>query len=110
MTSEIYAEKAPFLKTATLSLYKPNFATLCLGVMVMLSGLAVVYVADLNRRLFTELETAQGLQEELKVDWDKLLLEQSTWSCQGRIGEIARSQLGMQLPTGNQIVLIKAEP
>lgn len=98
----------PLLRAKSLTLYKPGLGVLLLAVVVMLSALAVVYVADLNRRLFIEWQDTQGAQEALRIEWGKLLLEESTWSTQGRIGEIAKNNLGMQLPTANQVSIIKA--
>ncbi len=102
-------EKTSVAKTSNLLLAKPSFGTLLLALIVLLSGLTVIYVADLNRRLFMEFEQAEGNQNQLRIEWGKLLLEQSTWSTQARIQSIAQQRLGMQVPTSNQIVLLKAE-
>lgn len=71
------------------------------------SALAVVYIADLNRRLFIEYQSAQSTHNQLYVEWGRLLLEQSTWSTQARIQSIAEQRLGMQLPSAADIVMIK---
>ncbi len=96
---------------------KPNMAftsqkwgigTIILMVLALLSGLAVIYLADLNRRLAMALEETITIQNQLHLDWDKLLLEQSTWATQARIQSIASEQLNMQAPSPKQIVIVKA--
>ena len=86
--------------------YKPSFTTLFLAVIVMLTGLAVVYVADLNRRVFIELQEAQSYQNQLRSDWGKLLLEQSTWANQARMQSLAAERLAMVAPASNEIVMV----
>lgn len=89
-----------------LALSKPGLGTLLLGFFVLLSGLAIIYVADLNRQLNIEWQNAQAEQNQLHVDWGKLLLEETTWSTQARIQTIAQTRLGMQMPTTKQIVMV----
>ncbi len=91
----------------TMTVTKPNFGTLLLALVVLLSALAVVYVADLNRRVFIHVQEEQGTANQLRLDWGKLLLEQSTWSTQARIQSIAQEKLGMVAPAGSNIVMIK---
>lgn len=98
-------ERAAYATTST-AFAKPGFGTLLLGILVLLSGLAIIYVADLNRQLNIELQTAQSAQNQLRVDWGKLLLEETTWSTQERIQAIAQGRLGMQNPNTKQIVMI----
>lgn len=109
MTRALPEKATSAIKPAALLLAKPSFGTLLLALIVLMSGLAVIYVADLNRRLFMEYEGAEGAQNQLRIEWGKLLLEQSTWSTQARIQSVAAQRLGMQVPNSNQIVLLKAE-
>jgi cell division protein FtsL len=90
------------------TIHQPGLGTLLLTILVLLSGLAVIYIADVNRRLAINLEASLNTQNQLHLDWGKLLLEQSTWSTQARIQGIAAQQMSMQTPTNNQVVLIKA--
>ena len=71
---------------------------LCLGVLVLLSAISVVYVKDLNRRLFITKQTLQHQHEQYLTDWSQLLLEQSAWSNQARIQQVAQQKLNMRLP------------
>lgn len=105
--SRVYAHRLTQARTASIINYKPNFATLLLTVIVLLTGLAVIYVADLNRREFISLQNRESQAYQLRLDWGKLLLEQSTWSAQARIQSIAQERLGMTAPVNSEIVMIK---
>jgi cell division protein FtsL len=91
-----------------LTAHKPGIGTLLLTIIVLLSGLAVIYLADVNRRLAISLEESMTTQNQLHQQWGKLLLEQSTWSTQARVQSIAAQQLSMQTPASNQIVIVRA--
>lgn len=78
-----------------------------LAALVLLSAVAVVYVKDLHRRDFIEYQMIQDAQNQLYVDWGKLLLEQSTWSTQARVQNIAEQRLNMEMPLPNQVVIIQ---
>ena len=80
-------------------------ATLSLA--VMLSALGVVYTKHESRKLFVNLQKLQETQDDLNVEWGQLQLEQSTWATQGRIEEIAREKLAMQLPQPGTVVIVK---
>lgn len=80
-----------------------------LMLLVIISALAVVYIADLNRRAFIDYQTAQNTHNQLYIDWGKLLLEQSTWSTQARIQTLAEQKLNMHLPTAMDIVIVKKD-
>lgn len=71
---------------------------------VLASACGVVYLKDLNRRLFFELQSLQQQRDELNVQAGQLLLEQNTWSTQARVQQIAQSVLTMDVPA-KQIVV-----
>ncbi|QLH41542.1 MAG: cell division protein FtsL [Coxiellaceae bacterium] len=77
-----------------------------LFVIVLFSAIAVVYVKDLNRRLYINYQGLQEQQNQIYIDWGKLLLEQSTWSTQARVQEIAEKRLNMQVTAPKTAVLI----
>ena len=76
-------------------------------IMILISAFAVVYVKDLNRRLFIEYQELQQTHQQIEIDWGKLLLERSTWSTQSRIQRIASEQLQMIAPKPREIVMIE---
>lgn len=104
--SQILGSHLNLSRSNAIITYKPSITTLFLAIIVMLTGLAVVYVADLNRRVFIELQEAQSYQNQLRSDWGKLLLEQSTWANQARLQNLASEHLAMVAPASNEIVMI----
>lgn len=76
-------------------LSKQFLFTSTLALAVFVSAICVVYVKDLNRRLFIDLSSAQAEQSQLQTEWGQLLLEQGTWSTQARIQKVAQEQLNM---------------
>ncbi len=110
MNTSTYAYPASRMKTRAHSEVSSgsNF-----GVTVMIAGLllcafCVVYLKDLNRRLFIENQGLVQVQRQYEVEWGKLLLEQSTWSTQSRIQSIASRKLGMVMPKAKDIVMVEA--
>ncbi|QTS83749.1 cell division protein FtsL [Coxiella endosymbiont of Amblyomma nuttalli] len=73
---------------------------------LLCSAFGVIYFKDLNRRLFIRYETLQHEKMEELIEWGRLLLEQSTWSTQSRIQQIAQQKLGMEVPGAKEIILI----
>ena len=77
-----------------------------LMVSVVMSAFAIVYMKDLNRRLFITYQAQQQQQQQYQVARGKLLLEKSTWARQSRVQRIAENDLGMVMPTSNNVVLV----
>ena len=80
-------------------------ALLCLCIFT--TAVAVVYMKDLNRRLYIQYQSLQQVENQAQVDWGKLLLEQSAWSTQARVQSIARQQLGMVMPSRRSVTLLE---
>ena len=78
-----------------------------LVIALLLSAFGVVYIKDLNRRLFIQYQALRHEKMQDLIQWGKLLLEQSTWSTQSRIQQIAQRQLGMIVPSAKSIVLVE---
>ncbi|MBS0359355.1 MAG: cell division protein FtsL [Proteobacteria bacterium] len=89
------------------SLTRELFAMLSLMVLVLASALAVVYVKNLERQLFSDLQSVQQQTNRIQVEWRQLLLAQSTWSTTARVQKIAGA-MGMVLPPSNNVVLVKS--
>ena len=75
--------------------------------MVFFSALQIVVVQQQNRLRVLELQTLQQRRNVLKVEWQRLQLEQHTWTQPSRIETIARQQLNMTLPAPQDIIAIK---
>lgn len=94
------------------SLVRMNFtremlATMILMFAVLTSALTVIYVKNLDRRLFSEVQVLQQDKEKLQVEWGQLLLEQSTWAAPARVQRISHDQLAMEVPSQNEITMVK---
>jgi len=69
-----------------------------------------VVITTYNARLL--LNSLQGLVQEqnhLQVEWGQLLLEQSSLVAQGQVEEIAISQLGMEVPSMDKVVVFTGD-
>ena len=80
-------------------------ALLCLAVMA--SAVSVIYVSHQNRQVFATYQALLGQRDELKVDWGRLLLEESALAAHSRVEQIASNKLGMQVPETRQVVLVR---
>ena len=77
---------------------------------IFISAVGVVYMKDLNRRLFIQYQGLQQEQQQAQVRWGQLLLEESAWSTQARVQHLARTRLNMVLPSRHQTQLINLTP
>ena len=101
------------------NLFKGNLAelrlskSLCLQiillVMVLLSALAVVYVTNLHRLTFSQLELVEQHKNDLDMQWGQLLLEQASLATPSRVQQMAAEKLKMVLPDSKQIVILRAQ-
>ena len=82
-------------------------ALLMLYVSVVVSSTCLVYSKHLQRRYFVELQSLQEKGAQLETEWEQLLLEESAWSNQARIEQIANSDLGMHLVKHSDIVMLE---
>jgi cell division protein FtsL len=73
---------------------------------VILSAFSVVYVKDLRRRIFINLQSQRVQYERTVVRHGQLLLEQSTLARQTRIARLV-AKMGMHLPKASQIKLLQ---
>lgn len=91
----------------SLNIKKPKLINFILILILVMSAFAVIYIKDVNRRLFIHFQTLQATHDKLYEDWGKLLLEQSTWSTQARVQKIAETRLGMITPSPNEVVVLR---
>lgn len=91
---------------------EPSFrlVTWALLAWLFFSALALVYIKDLNRRLSRDYQRLQKQYVGLQTEWEKLLLEQGTWTSQERIQWVAQHELNMHMPRGNDIVTMAVPP
>ncbi len=81
--------------------------SLALLALLAASALATSYAVHKNRQLFIELQTLQAEQDFQQRRWTQLLIEESAWSAHGHIEQVATQKLGMEIPTSEQVELVK---
>lgn len=74
---------------------------------VVISASGLVYSKHLQRRHFVELQALQEAGSQLETEWEQLLLEESAWSNQARIEQIANTELGMHLVNHSDVVMLE---
>ena len=74
---------------------------------VVISASGLVYSKHLQRRYFVELQALQETGSQLQTEWEQLLLEESAWSNQARIEQIANNELGMHLVNHSDVVMLE---
>lgn len=73
--------------------------------LLLVSAFAIIYLKDLNRRLFIQSEQVKQQEIIANEQWTQLLLERGALVAQPRIQTIAEQQLAMSIPTKHQIHL-----
>jgi cell division protein FtsL len=69
----------------------------------------VVFTTFTTRHLLNNLQQLVQEQNHLQVEWGQLLLEQSSLVAQGQVEEIAISQLGMEVPAMDKVVVFTGD-
>ena len=82
---------------------------LLLLVLVVASGLGAVYVKHLSRERFVELQALQRDYDEMRIEWGRLELETSTWAAHDRVRNAAAEQLGLFMPPGDSVVVVRSQ-
>lgn len=82
---------------------------LVLLALLLVSGVSVIYTTFKNRYLLNELQQLKNERNELQVQWGQLLIEQSTFSLEGRIERKAIDELQMVVPDFSEIVMVRYE-
>lgn len=75
--------------------------------LVVISASSLVYTKHLQRRYFVELQALEEAGSQLQTEWEQLLLEESAWSNQARIEQIANNKLGMRLVDHSDVIMLE---
>ncbi|MDH4190752.1 MAG: cell division protein FtsL [Betaproteobacteria bacterium] len=80
-------------------------AKLNLLLLLVLVGCALGLVTSQHRarKLFSELDQAQGRERELDDEYGRLQLEAATWGMHARVEKIAHGVLGMRAPDARRV-------
>ena len=76
---------------------------------VVMSACGLVYSKHLERRYFIELQVMEKRSLQLQIEWERLLLEESAWSNQARIEQIASTELNMHLLEYSDVVMLSLD-
>jgi cell division protein FtsL len=79
---------------------------LLLVTVLVVSALGVVHGKYRSRMLFTTIQRLELELEAYDVELGQLQLEQNTWAEHSRIERLARTRLGMSLPSRDSIIYI----
>ncbi len=75
--------------------------------MLLISAFAIIYIKDVNRRLFINYQNSQYDSNVLKINHEKLLLENSAWNREARIQRLAEQDLNMKIPSTANVIVVK---
>ncbi|MCB1664203.1 MAG: cell division protein FtsL [Pseudomonadales bacterium] len=90
------------------ALFSPRMAVILLLLLLVLgSGISVIYTTFKNRYLLNELQQLRTQRNDLQVQWGQLLIEQSTFSLESRIERKATDELAMEVPPISDVVMVR---
>tara|TARA_R110002072_G_scaffold2252_2_gene18597 strand:- start:63004 stop:63315 length:312 start_codon:yes stop_codon:yes gene_type:complete len=84
----------------------PQLLQGALLIAVVVSCFGVSLAAFETRQKYSRLQVLVSEADSLDSEYEKLLLEQSAWAGYARIDELSRGDLGMEIPEGNDVVVI----
>lgn len=85
----------------------PYGLLLLLMVAVVTSAIGVIYSRAQARHLFQDLGSIKERHDAMTVEWDSLLLEESTFAADYVIEQKARQSLGMIMPDMSHAQVLK---
>lgn len=90
-----------------LSLINEHLALVFMIIAIVLTAMAVVYSKHQSRVEFVALQQLERQRDHLNEEWERLLIEQSTWARPDHIEKRAKLDLNMSVPTADQIRVIQ---
>jgi cell division protein FtsL len=90
----------------TITISSQMLGLILLVVAVLASAVAVVYVKNLDRQLFGDLQSLKQTRSDLHMQNGQLLLEQNTLATPARVQAVAQQQLGMGIPATKDINVV----
>ena len=88
---------------------KQLFLQLVLLFSVLASAIAVVYVTNVHRMTFSQMQLVEQDTQELQLQWGQLLLEQASLATPARVERFADEKLHMVIPSDKQIVILRVK-
>lgn len=82
---------------------KRGIAVAILIVLVLASGVTLVWAREQSRQLDLAIQAQQDRIQRLETRWGRLQLERAALSARSRVERIARKRLGMHRPDPDEI-------
>jgi len=82
-------------------------AIVTLGLAVVTTATAVVYVKYLTRAEFVDLQAVRAARDALDVEWGRLRIEEAAMSTHTRVERTARQSLKMRLPRAGELRVVE---
>ena len=70
------------------------------------SAAGAIYAKHKSRELFVELERLNRQRDNLEIEWGQLQLEQSAWSQNAFVENVANAKLRMSMPKPAEIEIV----
>ncbi len=86
---------------------RSGYWLLLLAILVVGSGMSVIYVKHQSRVLFSELREVQRRQDEEMIQWSRLQLQIGTLLTQANVESVARNRLGMVMPEDIRMIRLQ---
>lgn len=93
---------------ADIRLSKPLSLQIILLISVLISGLAVVYITNMHRITFSQLEMEEQKTHQLQLQWGQYLLEQASLATPARVQKLAAEKLSMVVPVNKEAFILRA--
>ena len=77
-----------------------------LWLVVVSSAVSVAFVSHLCRQQYAQLAAAERLGNQLKADYGRFILEQSTWGSLQRVESMATDRLNMYSPSASDMLIV----
>lgn len=74
---------------------------------VLASAAGVIYSRHQARTLFVRLEALNARRDALDMEWGRLQLEQSAWSSNAFVEQVANAKLQMTLPQTRDVRIVR---
>lgn len=84
-----------------------NRMVIVLGIVLLITALAVIYSKYCSRLLFIEIQKQERELDQREVEWGQTQLELTTFAEQNRVELVAREKLKLVLPLHEKIIYIK---
>ena len=74
---------------------------------VLISAAGAVWCKHRSRQLFVQLERLNARRDNLEIEWGQLQLEQSAWSTNAFVEQVAGTKLHMGAPAPRDIQVVQ---